>query len=167
MKLSEIKFEKEDGLSTSQPIFIPLINAEVEMWVDTEGFDFPAWSEKQQLAFLELMEIQKNEWVHMQNALQQLYAESNEMKRVQLASLDEESSAFELSYRAFILPKQELSGDRFVFILADTKWKLTDSEFVLELEILFRNGKFELLQEYSGLWTRLEWPNFYNCKTED
>lgn len=165
--LSTISFEKEDGLATSSPVFIPAVKAEMEIWIDTESAEFPAWSEKQKRAFLDVEKVNKIEWGMMQHRLEQLYADR--LKKNEILPFDSENGEglYDLDYRAAIIPKQSVTENLYFFLLADTHWRIADSEFVLEIEILFRNTEFELLQEYSGLWTRLEWPEFYNCPVWD
>jgi hypothetical protein len=59
------------------------------------------------------------------------------------------------------IPQHYESKNQYMLLLPETKWKLTDSDFTFELEILFTNGKIEIAQEMSGLWNRIEWFEDY------
>lgn len=59
------------------------------------------------------------------------------------------------------VPQQYKSENEYVFLLLETNWNLIDSEFKLELEVLFTNSEIEIIQEMTGLWNRNEWFDHY------
>lgn len=48
------------------------------------------------------------------------------------------------------IPSQTITNDYVVYLLADTHWKIKDSKYNIELELLFENAHFFSIQELNG-----------------
>jgi hypothetical protein len=70
----------------------------------------------------------------------------------------------EVKFNNIILPYQNNSNDGFILLYGDTNWKIKNSKYIIEIEILFTNNVIEKIQESIGLWTRSEWNYQYNTK---
>ncbi|WP_338764027.1 hypothetical protein WAF17_20895 [Bernardetia sp. ABR2-2B] len=161
---SEIVYQSNEyGLITTKKIYIPAINFETEIWINKERKNQVNFSQKQKLSFEKFLRISKKEMSLMQKELEKYAQELIQENKITKKSL-KSKKAFDLEYRAIIVPQQSKTPKNYILVLADTKWKIKRSEYVLEVEILFENNEFSFLQEYAGLWTRLEWNDEYNIK---
>lgn len=139
------QFVKEDGIAISQEVYIANLEQNTSVWIYTESEDFDAFSPKQKIAF--------DEFINTQNILQQIekqlpiyYRSLCAEKRIE----PRDSDSFDLDFEAVALPSQAENPKNIVFLLANTNWLLTDSEFFIELEMRFENGKLVRVAELSG-----------------
>lgn len=79
----------------------------------------------------------------------------------QIRAFEEILASIDWKRSHMCIPQHYESKNQYMLLLPETKWKLTDSDFTFELEILFTNGKIEIAQEMSGLWNRIEWFEDY------
>ncbi|MDR6968167.1 hypothetical protein J2X31_002182 [Flavobacterium arsenatis] len=152
---------EDNGLICSKEIHIKSIQSNTEIWINKERRNQFPYSKKQKKALENFLEIDVLELQKMYSELKRFSEEliaDNKITKKSIAI----STAYKLKFRAVIVPKQNKTLDNYILILADTSWKIKRSNYNLEIEILFKNNQFELLQEYSGLWTRLEWIYDYN-----
>lgn len=163
MDLKSIEWTKEhaSSLITSTPVYVASLNAMAELWIDRERSNQLSFSKKQREAFEMFLNVRTEEIDTLYAKLEQYGKKMFRKSRITKASL-EKKTAWQLTFRAVIIPLQGNTADRYIHVLADTNWKIKRSSHVLELELLFRNNNLILLQEYSGLWTRLEWNTHYN-----
>ena len=169
MNIRDLKFTK-DEFSLIIPInniFIPSLNCETEIWFDSETAEQKKPTNKQWKVFKDFLKIDNKEIskasVRLNEYKDELLSEKRIIKRVR-----KNYSFQDLNFRNIILPQQSKTTHNYLIVLADTNWKnrYCKHKFVIELEILFKNNQFELLQEMTGLWTRLDWNYLYNVKFE-
>jgi len=160
---SKIAFEKEDGLAVSkEKIPFPKLAAAIEIWIHTEDEKQFGFNKKQLEAFEQFLLIDATEIERVYTNLRKYGQELLEGERITKRSFSGKKT-LELDFCSLILPKQNETKDHYLLILANTFWKIKGSKYFLEIEILFKNNAFCFLQEYSGLWTRLEWDIYYNA----
>ncbi|WP_338791222.1 hypothetical protein [Bernardetia sp. MNP-M8] len=161
---AKIVYENNEyGLITTKKIYIPAINFETEIWINKEQKNQVNFSKKQQASFKKFIEISEDEISLMKQELEKYAQELIQENKITKKSI-KSKKAFDLEYKAIIIPQQSKTPKNYILVLADTNWKIKRSEYVIEIEILFENNKFSFLQEYAGLWTRLEWNYDYNTK---
>ncbi|MBD2766559.1 hypothetical protein IC235_01475 [Hymenobacter sp. BT664] len=153
----------EYGLIASKEVYIAPIESQVEIWINKERKAQILFSRKQKLAFDNFLAIDSVEIQKIYAALKKYASELISDQRITKKSIVG-PTAYKLNFRAIIIPKQSRTSKKYVLVLADTNWKIKGSIYDLEIEILIENNKFEFLQEYSGLWTRLDWNYCYNTK---
>lgn len=166
MDLKSIAWTKEDtsSLITSTPVYVASLNAMAELWIDRERSNQISFSKKQREAFEMFLTLHTEEIDTLYAKLEQYGKKMFRKNRITKASV-EKKIALQLNFRAIIIPLQRNTPDKYIHVLADTNWKIKHSSHVLELEMLFKNNRLVLLQEYTGLWTRLEWNAHYNVVT--
>ncbi|MDR1340090.1 MAG: hypothetical protein LBK58_08580 [Prevotellaceae bacterium] len=158
-KIEDLNCYREYNLLiSSEKHYIPPLECSLELWFDTRNKITPP-----QKHVHVLNQFMKIDPVELITALDNLRVESISNHRIikkskRIKCLEE----LELDY--ILLPRQSRTKNGYVFIYATTGWKILRSEFSLEIEILFKNNKLELVQEHSGLWTRLEWNFEYDIK---
>ncbi|MGI4872778.1 MAG: hypothetical protein ACRYFX_16585 [Janthinobacterium lividum] len=162
VETAKIALQKDEyHLLTAPAVFLPSLQTSAELWVDSERTNQTTFSKHQMLAFESFLAVNATEIAAMYRAVaaegQRMQAEG----RITKASLNRRP-ALPLKFRAAVLPRQDKTDYQYVLLLADTPWKIKHSSYFIELEILFENNKFQLLQEYSGLWTRPDWDYAYN-----
>ncbi|MFC4477885.1 hypothetical protein [Flavobacterium chungangensis] len=166
MTIKEIKYEKDCGLITStKEIFVTAFNSSVEIWVDTEFEEKLEPTEKQIAVFEDFLNIHPDEFLRLTVEL-----ENYRKLLIQKGRIVRRTKNFhnyrELKFKQILLPKQNDTKEQYLFIFADTDWKIKYSEYNIELEILIANNKLELVQEMTGLWTRLEWDSYHNANKD-
>ncbi len=161
---TKLNYEYDSGLLTSEEVYIPPIKQGAEIWINTEVDNSGKCSKKQLSVLNDFIEISSEELANIQVGLKEYSKELLTEKGITEESLLNPDS-YDLKYTALIIPQQDKTVDKYVLILADTNWQITDSEYTLEIEILIKNNHFDFLQEYSGLWTRLEWNSYYNVRS--
>jgi hypothetical protein len=161
-KIEEVKYHKEYGLLISrEKYYIPLLETSIELWFDTCNKNIPP--KKQINVFNSFLKINKSE-------INNMIIEINNLrdKEILINKIVKKSKKInflnELHFDNLILPRQNRTKNGFLLLYATTEWKIFRSEFTLEIEILFKNNRLELVQDHSGLWTRIEWDYEYNLK---
>ena len=166
-KMSDYTFTKDEfGLSIpTERIHISAFSRTLEVWFDTHSKRQKKPTVKQWKTLKAFRSIDDSEIEKMEKKLNQYYKKLLKKGRIE-ESGQKKFSLFDLDleYRNVILPKQQMTNESYLIVLANTSWKIHDSEHIIELEILFKNNRFELLQEMTGLWTRIEWYYWYNVK---
>ena len=168
LDLSTIKWikETETSLNTStKKIYIENIGSAIEIWIDRERSNQSTFSPKQKRVFNNFINHKKSFVNNITTKLAPLGTEMSARHRITKSSLTKKSR-FDLNFHALILPTQNKTENDYILLLADTNWKLKGSPYNMEIEILFKNNKILLIQEYTGLWCRLEWNFFYNKKVK-
>lgn len=161
---SEIIYKNDEcGIITTEKIYIPVIDYDTEIWINKERKNQVNFSRKQKSSLENFLKVSNNEISLMNKELESYAKELIEENQITKQSI-KSKEAFDLKYRAIIVPQQSKTPKNYILILADTNWKIKRSEYIIEIEILFENNKFSFLQEYAGLWTRLEWNYEYNTK---
>ncbi|KXX67805.1 hypothetical protein [Flammeovirga sp. SJP92] len=61
----------------------------------------------------------------------------------------------------FFVPILNRSSNRFVFLLLELNVMKKESNFNLEIEVIFKNENILLIEEMKGLWMLDEWTDFY------
>ncbi|MDR1198342.1 MAG: hypothetical protein LBK94_04930 [Prevotellaceae bacterium] len=161
-KIEELKYYKENGLLISlEKYYIPSLETSMELWFNTFNKNIP--TKKQINVFNNFLKINQNE-------LNNIIIEINNLrdKEISINRIIKKSKRInclnELQFDNIIFPRQNRTKNKYLLFYATTDWRIPRSEFTLEIEILFKNNKLELVQEHSGLWTRLEWDSEYNSK---
>lgn len=154
--MKKMDFLYEDGLLISKNVPIDVLNQSVEIWVDCEN-EQQELSIKQKRVLENFFNINKAEFKKIEMQMSQYYSQLLDKK-----DLVGYSNLTKLEYESIIIPKQENTKEQYLFLLAETTWKIKDSDYFMELEIMIKNNRFDFLQEYTGLWTRLEWNQCYN-----
>ena len=170
MNIKDLKFTKDDYsyLIPNTDIFIPSLNCETELWFDSENKEQQKPTNKQWEVFESFLMLDEKEIskvnIKLNEYKNELLSERRITKRAGKNCLFQN-----LSFRSIILPQQDKTADNYLIVLAETDWKIRycRDKFVIELEILFKNNEFELLQEMTGLWTHLEWNYQYNIKENE
>lgn len=150
----------EDGIymkSVSQ-VYIPWLERSFEVWVDLDTDQ--QWFTPNQKDALEKFILISNK-AALCIELEKLYLnelKKNTIKKIEFVDILETINWEETQ---ICIPKHAQSKNRYALFLPETKWKLVDGDYTLELELLFTNDKIELCQEMSGLWCRTEWFEYY------
>ncbi len=139
-------------------VYIPWLKHSCDVWVDLDN-DQRWFTQNQKDALEKFISISNKTDLCIQ--LEKLYLnelKKNTIKRIQFVDILETINWEETQ---ICIPKHAQSENRFALFLPETKWKLVDGDYTLELELLFTNNKIELCQEMSGLWCRTEWFEYY------
>ncbi|MDR1284783.1 MAG: hypothetical protein LBJ88_01120 [Campylobacteraceae bacterium] len=160
--IENLDYDKEFNLLiSSEKYYTPPLECSVELWFDTRNKITP--TKKHIHVLNQFMKIDPSELDKLIITLDNLRITSISNHRI-IKKSKRINSFRELSVDYIILPRQSRTKNGYVLIYATTTWKIFRSEFLLEIEILFKNNKLELVREHSGLWTRLEWNLYYNVK---
>jgi hypothetical protein len=155
-------YDKEFNLLIScEKCYIPPLECSAELWFDTRSKITPPGKHLRVLN--QFMKIDPAELGKLITALDNVRITSISNHRI-IKKSKRINSLNELQVDYIIAPRQSRTKNGYVLIYVTTEWKIPRSEFSLEIEILFKNNKLELVQEHSGLWTRLEWNFYYNVK---
>jgi hypothetical protein len=152
----------EDGtqVNSVSSVTIPWLDISLETWFEIE--ENQNWfTVKQDTAFegfLNLNSNSKQEFIKELNAVYSNELENDRIEEYQFGTILE-SINWKQSH--ICVPQLYDSENQYVLLLPETKWKIIDSKFTLELEFLYTNGKIEVAQEMSGLWNRIEWFKDY------
>lgn len=140
-------------LEADQPLYIRNWDVAMELWIDMEfsGQVHPSAHQSRALAQFNPGSLQDQ----LQHYCEQLIAEKRIVK---------DSRRFELVFKVVIIPRQDKTDDLYVLVYADTSWRKWRKKYIIELEILFKNNEIALLQEMTGIASRLEWDHYFNTK---
>lgn len=149
--------EPEDGMIFSKsPVYIDCLDEKLEVWICSEDENQRGFSPKQQRVFENFLKL-KTVKDEITQALKNYYTEMLFEGRIL------PSDNFSFKKIQILLPNQDNSNNDYLILLPETHWQINNSEWWLELEILFTNNQLEVLQEMTGMWARLEWAYNYNC----
>ncbi|MEP0264602.1 hypothetical protein [Dokdonia sp.] len=151
-----------DGTSVHSisEVYIPWLGDSMKTWFEIEE-NQTWWTDRQAQVFEEFLNLSINVQLDLIDKLQQVYLKSLENGRIENVLFEDILKSIDWKKSHICIPQHYESKNQYAFLLLETKWKLTDSDFTFELEMLFTNGKIEIVQEMSGLWNRIEWFEDY------
>lgn len=152
----------DDGVSIGFKGKMPILwtHQSMEVWFELEDGQ-ELWSEHQKKSFDNFRAIHAPKKYELGEIIEQFYNDAVLEKRIEPMEYRHILETIEWLDGMVCVPQLYDSKNEYVILLLDTKWKLSDSEFNLELEILFTNSDIELVQEMTGLWNRIEWFDDY------
>ncbi len=141
-------------------IGVPWLNNKFDLWIDTEE-NYDSFTALQLSSLTEFLAFPNSAKAELKHELQIIYRTSIDENRIVDTVHFSSENVINWEETQICVPKHHESTNKYVFLLAETHWKIQESEFCLELEILYVNGAIELAQEMSGLWCRPEWKETY------
>lgn len=152
----------QDGctIDSTVDVMVPWLGISLPVWFEIED-DQNWWTEWQEKSFETFLQLDSGFRQILIEALQDCFTQ--ELKEERIKSFDYEDILESINWKEtqICIPHLYNSPNQYVIMLPETKWELVDSDYTLELEILFVNGSIELAQEMSGIWNRLEWLDYY------
>ena len=136
---NEFDFSKIDyiideyGLITTEKIYIPIIGSDTEIWINKERKNQVNFSRKQKKSFEKFLKISEEEISLMKQELEKYAQELIQENKITKKSI-KSKEAFNLEYRAIIIPQQSKTPKNDILVLADTNWKIKRSEYIIEIE---------------------------------
>ncbi|MDH7447593.1 hypothetical protein [Aquimarina sp. 2201CG14-23] len=149
-----------DYLNSVSKVDIPWLERLLDVWVDLDNEQ--KWFTPIQINALEkLISLPNSNKINVRTELEKVYF--NELKKNRIQNIEYVDILETINWREtqICIPQHGQSENHYALLLPETNWKLVDSNFTLELELLFTNNKIELCQEMSGLWCRPEWFEYY------
>lgn len=150
--------EDGDYLNSVNKIKIPWLEIPLEVWVDLE-YKEKSFTETQKNSFIDFLSLSNKS--NLSFELEKCYNKELKENRIHKVKYDEILETINWQSSQLCIPQHYQSKNKYAILLLETYWQIVDSEFTLELEILFTNGKIELCQEMSGIWCRIEWREHY------
>lgn len=152
----------EDGaaISSVSEIWIPWLGVALEIWIEMET-NQEWWTSRQELALIEFLGLNDSTRENLKSELIDVYSIELKKGRIERMEYAEVLHSINWSKSHICIPQHYESANNYVLLLPETNCELVDSKYTLELELLFTNGKIELVQEMSGLWNRIEWFEYY------
>ncbi|CAL2101232.1 conserved protein of unknown function [Tenacibaculum sp. 190130A14a] len=152
----------EDKTQVNSITNIPIkwLDVSLQAWIEIE--ENQNWGTDKQItsfeSFLNQTLDTKQELIQKLNVIY-----SCEFKKGRIEKTDFKNVLESINWKQsqICLPQLYNSENEYIFLLPETNWKIADSDYSLELEVLYTNGKIELIQEMSGLWNRNEWFEDY------
>lgn len=141
-------------------INIPWLGVSVETWFDIET-DQNWWTSKQVATYENILNLSGNSKKEFISRLETVYSMELRKGRIEASEFENILETIEWSKSHLCIPQLYESENEYALLLPETRWKLVNSDYTLELEFLYTNGKIELVQEMSGLWSRVEWFEDY------
>lgn len=152
----------EDGtqVNSISNVPIPWLDISLETWFEIEE-NQNCWTVKQNASFDNFLNLNSNSKQEFIEKLDSVYANEFKKGRIEEYQFEEILDSINWEQSHICVPQLYDSENQYILLLPETKWKIVDSEYPLELEFLYTNGKIEVAQEMSGLWGRIEWFEDY------
>ncbi len=156
------KMDESDGsiLTSIEKIMIPWLGVEVPAWFDMEEA-FAWWTEKQEASFKQFLNLDASAKLQFESEMLAIYQQELEKGRILPYPIEDVVESVDWEKSHINIPHHYETTQSYILLLPETRWELPDSEYTLELELLYTNGELELIQESTGLWARLEWYHDY------
>ncbi len=150
--------DESDGsiLTSIEKILVPWLGVEVPAWFDMEE-PFAWWTDKQEASFLQFLNLDTSAKDQFKSEMLALYEQELEQGRILSYPIENVLESVDWDQSHINIPHHYETTQSYILLLPETKWKLPDGEYTLELELLYTNGELELIQESTGLWARIEW----------
>ncbi|KAA2239354.1 hypothetical protein F0L74_24430 [Chitinophaga agrisoli] len=163
MDISKLTFTIDDFgyFIPDEPIRPPFWENEMELWVDSEHGGQQQPSANQYHALSQFFQLDPHQLLLLREHLA-LYKEELKADR-RILKKSKKFNLTDITFTVILIPRQDRSANQYVIVLADTNWKIRRSQFTIELEVLFTNNQFQVVQEMTGLWGRLEWETDFNA----
>ncbi len=152
--------DEGDYLNSVSKIDIPWLERLLDVWVDLDNEQ--KWFTPIQVNALEKFKsLPNSNNINLRTELEKVYFSELKKNRIQNIEYVDIFETINWEETQICIPKHSQSQNRYVLLLPETNWEITDSDCTLELEVLFTNEKIEICQEMSGLWCRTEWLDYY------
>ena len=152
----------EDRTQVNSILNIPVkwLNISLQTWIEVEETQ-DWWTEKQITAFKNFLNLNLESKQELIQKLNSIFSSELEKGRIEKTEFEHILESIDWTQSQICLPQLYDSENEYILLLPETKWIISDTDYSLELEILYVNGKIELIQEMSGLWNRIEWFEDY------
>lgn len=152
----------EDGTQINSILNIPVkwLNISLQTWIEVEE-NQDWWTDKQITAFKNFLNLSLESKQELIQKLNSIFSSELEKGRIEKTEFEHILESIDWTQSQICLPQLYDSENEYILLLLETKWIISETDHYLELEILYVNGKIELIQEMSGLWNRIEWFEDY------
>lgn len=161
MNIQDWNIDKDKtSINSNSTVVISWLNVSLQTWFEIED-NQSWWSENQINAFKNFLNLNTFSKKELKRKLEENYAQEIGNNKIKTSNFDNILDTINWEKSNICVPQHYSSSNQYILLLLDTQWNLTESDFTLEIELLYTNNSIELIQEMSGLWNRMEWFEYY------